>query len=122
MANETKSTWVVKLLVGLGLIVVLMMSVTIIILANTVIHAGNKADQQTNQLAYICSTTLILDKIVVNQAQQIQENFTNGTYQRLLDKGIITQKNINDAATTLKSFTDAHNVLRNSSACFPNQS
>lgn len=81
----------------------------------------HKQDQQQaanrRAIVYICSTTTVLDSLVVTAADQIHGSLRNGTYKRLLKAGVITQENIDDAEATLHKYRKAHVKLANVSAC-----
>lgn len=68
-------------------------------------------------IGYICSTTSVLDDLVAQQAEQIKENFDNGTYEHLLALGVIKQSNIDQARRTLVQFNRSHKKLTKKSAC-----
>lgn len=63
------------------------------------------------QVKFICSTTGVLDVIVVSAADQIAENFKNGTYDNLVKRGIANAANVRAAQTTLVAYRKAHTRL-----------
>lgn len=63
------------------------------------------------QVKFICSTTGVLDVIVVSAADQIEANFENGTYDNLVKRGIINAENVRAAQATLVAYRKAHTRL-----------
>lgn len=79
-------------------------------------QAGTAAANR-RAIIYICSTTKVLDRLVVTAADQVHGSLQNGTYKRLLKTGVVTQKNIDDARATLHQYRKAHVKLTSASAC-----
>jgi len=78
-----------------------------------------QADVRNNQksITYICSTTSVLDNLVVAAAGQIEQNFKNGTYGKLERAGVLSDKNVAAAETTLEQYRAAHQKLQHTAAC-----
>lgn len=68
-------------------------------------------------LRYECSTNRVLDGLVVAGAAQIEQSFANGTYQHLLERGIISEANVQAARDTLAQYKASHKKLTDRSAC-----
>lgn len=93
------------------------MFITLVIVPPAAYVIGHRVSDNTKALNYICSTTSVLDSLVVAAGDQIQASFDNGTYERLRKQGVITTENIRAAHTTLEKYRDAHRLLRSNSAC-----
>lgn len=78
----------------------------------TINRNSQKLDDQVQQnrqtLNFICSTTHVLDLLVVQVRDQIDANFDNGTYKRLLDQGVITPDDVAQAHKSRNSYQDSH--------------
>lgn len=68
-------------------------------------------------IGYICSTTTVLDSLVLAAAAQIQLNFENGTYARLVADGTLTAENVEAARETFRHYRAAHRLLSRNQAC-----
>jgi hypothetical protein len=77
--------------------------------------AANKNAIARNEraLSYICSTTSILDALVVQVRDQIDANFRNGTYARLH----LPKENIIEAHRTREQYEAANLKLKANGAC-----
>lgn len=83
---------------------------TFIITRNS--HQLDKQVERNRQtLRFICSTTHVLDQLVVQVRDQIDANFKNGTYRRLLEQGVIKPDNIAEAHETRNRYQDSHMQL-----------
>jgi hypothetical protein len=97
---------------------VLLYSVTILLLL--AIMGGTlfyRVNENAKTLTYICNVSTVFDKVIVDAGNQIQKNFDNGTYDRLLRQGVITQENVDAARKTLASYRETHRVLIQNGAC-----
>ena len=82
-------------------------------------------EQKVNQVvvdtedavSFICSTTTVLDDLVVQARDQIQGSLDNGTYARLLKQGVITRENIRNAKLVKAKYEVAHRELRLPNGC-----
>lgn len=95
---------------GLAAIVVFAIFVSCVLLWLS-FDAGNRAAKADEQLRYLCETTLVLDDLVVAARDQIQLNFDNGTYARLVKTGVLTQENVDAARDTLAQYKASHDRL-----------
>lgn len=86
--------------------------------AFAVVRSAETQKKQSAAIVYICSTTSVLDKLVVSAAAQIDTAFKDGQYARLLKQGIATQKNVDAARATLRQYRAAHVQLTHDQACF----
>lgn len=68
-------------------------------------------------LDYLCLTTKVLDQLTVAAANQITQNFVNGTYYKLERQGILTVANVKAARVALTKYEDAHLTLKANGAC-----
>lgn len=73
--------------------------------------------QERRGLAYICSTTSVLDKLVVTARDQVKQNLDNGTYEKLLRQGVLTEANVESAQATVDAYGKAHVTLKHNRAC-----
>ena len=89
-----------------------------LVTAFAVIRTAQTQKKQNAAIVYICSTTSVLDKLVVTAAAQIQTAFANGEYARLEKHGAFTQKNVDAARATLRQYRAAHLQLKHDQACF----
>lgn len=96
-------------------------SITLFLFAFSFIYTNKiqnaNIKQQQNAINYICSTTTVLDELVVSGANSIQENFDNGTYQKLERQGIISQANIEAAHALLNKYREADFKLKHNGVC-----
>lgn len=79
-------------------------------------QAGVAAANQ-RAIVYICSTTTVLDHLVVAASDQIDASFANGTYKKLEKSGILGEASIQAARNTLREYRKAHIKLTAASAC-----
>lgn len=87
-----------------------------------VVRTAQTQKKQNAAIVYICSTTSVLDKLVVSAAAQIDTAFKDGQYERLLRQGIATRKNVDAARATLRQYRAAHAQLKHDQACFASKS
>lgn len=83
-----------------------------------VVRTAQTQKRQNAAIVYICSTTSVLDRLVVLAAAQINTAFADGQYARLLKQGIATKKNVAAARATLRQYRAAHVQLKHDQACF----
>lgn len=83
-----------------------------------VIRTAQTQRKQNAAIVYICSTTSVLDRLVVSAAAQIDTAFKDGQWARLQKQGIATQKNVDAARATLRQYRAAHVKLEHDQACF----
>lgn len=83
-----------------------------------VVRTAQTQKKQNAAIVYICSTTSVLDRLVVSAAAQIDTAFADGEYARLLKNGIITKKNVKAARDTLRQYRASHERLKHDQACF----
>lgn len=74
--------------------------------------AALSTKRNEEQVTFLCRTSGALALVLDSAANQIQTNFTNGTYSRLLKQGIITQDNVNNAQQTLDQYRAEVALLR----------
>lgn len=68
-------------------------------------------------IIYICSTTDVLDHLVVSASGEIDASFKDGTYKRLERNGILSTERIQAARHSLRQYRKAHVKLTKTSAC-----
>ena len=71
----------------------------------------NQNTEQKRQLNFLCANTRVVGFVLQDAVDQAEANFQNGTYQRLLDKGFITQKDLNQTRRTIKFYKDQIAIL-----------
>lgn len=83
------------------------------------IVVGGARDRQ-KQIDFLCTTSGSLGQVLSDAAAQIQANFDDGTYRRLLVRGIVTKKNITQAHKTHDSYISQVKALHSpASPCAP---
>lgn len=80
-------------------------------------EAARQRENLIDQTTYLCSTTSVLDSLVVAASDQIQLNFDNGTYKRLRAQGTLTRANLRAARETLEQYRAAHLILSRTTPC-----
>jgi len=68
-------------------------------------------EKNTDAIQFICQTGMVLDRLVVQAAAQIDLNFRNGTYDRLLRNRILQPVNVQAARNTLSYYRKTHRAL-----------
>lgn len=68
-------------------------------------------------IKYICSTTSVLDGLVLAAEGQISENFENGTYEKLRRSGVLSTSNVEAARVAQVQYERAHLKLADRHAC-----
>lgn len=79
---------------------------------NTETIKRNKAAVQ-----YICSTTGVLDQLVVAAANSIQSAIDGGVYDRFVRTGNLTEKDVDAAKKLLVNYKAAHVRLSDRTKC-----
>lgn len=106
-----------RLLNAVSIAGLVLTGVLIFLVITRVTNNGDQINRNQQALAYICSTTSILDALVVQVRDQIDGNFENGTYEKLLRQGIYTSAAIEEAHTTRHRYQQAHLKLEANGAC-----
>lgn len=89
-----------------------------VVIALTIVVTG--ARERQKQIDFLCTTSGGLATVLDAAASQIDTNFANGTYAKLLKKDIITDANIRQAHKTHDSYVHQVMVLRSpQSPCAP---
>lgn len=68
-------------------------------------------------VTYVCNTTAVLDQLTITGAQHIRASFSNGEYEVLVKKGILTEKDVKNSKDDLANFNKAHKLLQSNAAC-----
>lgn len=95
------------------LVVLVLLAIQSLLSVNTVRKSNNAINANRKTLAFLCETSGGLSTVLSDAADQIQENFDNGTYARLLAKGISTKESVEKAAATRNSYRTQAKKLRN---------
>ena len=118
MNSRQLTTTQKDLLVGLAAIAVV---VSLALIGYALKTSTSQRDTLNRQVTFLCSTTSILDKLVVDSARTNQTDLKNGTYTRLLKAGLITPEFIAQAKREVRIYNRAHRDLvgGENGACTP---
>ncbi len=81
------------------------------------IHQRQETRANLRAIAYICSTTGVLDDLVQAAGSQIAENLASGTYQKLEQRGIVSAIDIARARESLAQYHRADLKLKSNASC-----
>lgn len=70
-----------------------------------------QSDKNADAIAFVCSTTGVLDTLVKSSIESSELSFANGAYERLVTQGVLTQEDVARAQTQLETFRAGHRVL-----------
>ena len=94
-----------------GIIITQASLIVVLVLLIIQIQANHRSIQ------YICSSNSVLNQLVVAAHDQIDKNFEDGTYDRLVKQGLLTRANVEAAVKTREKYQEAHIKLTNNGPC-----
>lgn len=111
-----------RLLITRGALFGVLVAYVALAVAFILLIVGQKKQDRLAQanrraILYICSTTTVLDDLVVAAGGQLAQNLRSGTYEKLERQGIITPSDVAIARQALRQYRLAHVKLANGSAC-----
>ena len=71
----------------------------------------DQADRNQDAIAFICTTTTALDALVLDAKGSIERSFSNGTYKKLVQQGILTKEDVRRARATKNLYDAQHKLL-----------
>jgi hypothetical protein len=80
-------------------------------------EADHRTTENRKAIVYICSTTGVLDSLVVQVAQSLELNIKSGLYQTLVANGTLPPRAIKEAQENLIKYRQAHKVLSDTKPC-----
>jgi len=80
-------------------------------------EADQRVTENRKALVYICSTTSVLDNLVVEVAKSVRLNLNSGFYDQLIAQGVLPPDAKTQAKINLTKYDAAHDILSDTKPC-----